>query len=81
MIRVFIADDHAVVRDGLCYLLEAQPDLTVVGDAGNGREAVALVKQLKPDVVLMDISMPELNGIDATTQIIQSVPELSLIHI
>ena len=58
MIRVFIADDHAVVRDGLCYLLEAQPDLTVVGDAGNGREAVALVKQLKPDVVLMDISMP-----------------------
>ena len=58
MIRVFIADDHAVVRDGLCYLLEAQPDLTVVGDAGNGREAVVLVKQLKPDVVLMDISMP-----------------------
>ncbi len=79
MIRVFIADDHAVVRDGLCYLLEAQPDLTVVGDAGNGRDAVALVKQLKPDVVLMDISMPELNGIDATTQIIQSVPETSVI--
>ena len=48
MIRVFIADDHAVVRDGLCYLLEAQPDLTVIGDAGNGREAVALVKQLSP---------------------------------
>ena len=79
MIRVFIADDHAVVRDGLCYLLEAQPDLTVVGDAGNGRDAVALVKQLKPDVVLMDISMPELNGIDATTQIIQAVPETKVI--
>ena len=79
MIRVFIADDHAVVRDGLCYLLEAQSDLTVVGDAGNGREAVALVKQLKPDVVLMDISMPELNGIDATAQIIQAVPETCVI--
>ena len=79
MIRVFIADDHAVVRDGLCYLLEAQSDLTVVGDAGNGREAVALVKQLKPDVVLMDISMPELNGIDATRQIIQAVPATNVI--
>lgn len=79
MIRVFIADDHAVVRDGLCYLLEAQPDLTVVGDAGNGREAVALVKELRPDVVLMDISMPELNGIDATIQITQAVPETSVI--
>ena len=79
MIRVFLADDHAVVRDGLCYLLEAQPDLTVVGDAGNGPEAVALVKRLKPDVVLMDISMPELNGIDATTQIIESVPETRVI--
>ena len=79
MIRVFIADDHAVGRDGLCYLLEAQPDLTVVGDAGNGRDAVDLVKRLKPDVVLIDISMPELNGIDATTQIIQSVPETSVI--
>lgn len=79
MIRVFIADDHAVVRDGLCYLLEAQPDLTVIGAAGNGREAVALVEHLKPDVVLMDISMPELNGIDATTQIIQAVPETNVI--
>lgn len=79
MIRVLIADDHAVVRDGLCYLLEAQPDLSVVGDAANGREAVALTIQLKPDVVLMDISMPELNGIDATAQIIQAVPETSVI--
>ena len=79
MIRVLIADDHAVVRDGLCYLLEAQPDLSVVGDAANGREAVARTIQLKPDVVLMDISMPELNGIDATAQIIQAVPETSVI--
>ncbi len=79
MIRVLIADDHAVVRDGLCYLLEAQPDLSVVGDAANGREAVARTIQLKPDVVLMDISMPELNGIDATAQIVEAVPEARVI--
>jgi DNA-binding NarL/FixJ family response regulator len=65
-ITVFLADDHTVVRDGLRYLLEAQPDLKVVGDAANGREAVRLVKQLRPDVVIMDIAMPELNGIEAT---------------
>ena len=79
MIRVLIADDHAVVRDGLCYLLEAQPDLSVVGDAANGREAVARTIQLKPDVVLMDISMPELNGIDATVKIVEAVPEARVI--
>lgn len=79
MIRVFIADDHAVVRDGLRCLLEAQPDLTVIGDSANGRETVTLVKQLRPDVVLMDISMPELNGIDATAQICESISEVNVI--
>ena len=79
MIRVFIADDHAVLRDGLGYLLQAQPDLSVVGGAATGHEAVAQIKQLKPDVVLMDISMPGLNGIDATSQITQAVPETRVI--
>lgn len=79
MISVFIADDHAVVRDGLRYLLEAQPDLTVIGDSANGRETVALVKQLKPDIVLMDISMPELNGIDATAQITEALTDTHVI--
>ena len=79
LIRVFIADDHAVVRDGLAHIVDAQPDMEVVGGAGNGREAVALVRHLRPDVVIMDISMPELNGIDATAQISESVPEARVV--
>lgn len=78
-IRIFIADDHAVVRDGLVYILTAQPDMTVVGEAGNGRDAVTLVRQIQPDVVIMDISMPELNGIDATQQIVESTPQTRVI--
>ncbi|MBL0142486.1 MAG: response regulator transcription factor [Betaproteobacteria bacterium] len=66
MIRVLLADDHAVVRDGLRALLEAQQDIEVVGDAANGREALRRTKQLQPDVVVMDIGMPEINGIEAT---------------
>ena len=68
-ITVFLADDHAVVRDGLRFLLEAQPDIRVIGDANNGRKTVELVEQLCPDVVVMDIAMPELNGIEATQKI------------
>jgi DNA-binding NarL/FixJ family response regulator len=67
-IRVLIADDHAMVRDALSHMLGAQPDIVVVGGAGNGREAVELVRQLQPDVAIVDISMPELNGIDAAVQ-------------
>ena len=78
-INVFLADDHAVVRDGLRSLLEAQSDIHVVGDAANGREAVRQVRQLKPDVVLMDISMPELNGIEATVQIRQACPSVRVL--
>jgi DNA-binding NarL/FixJ family response regulator len=68
-ITVFLADDHAVVRDGLRCLLEAHAGITVVGVASNGREAVREVIRLAPDVVIMDISMPELNGIDAAGEI------------
>jgi DNA-binding NarL/FixJ family response regulator len=71
-ITVLLADDHAVVRDGLGYLLDSQPDIKVIGHASNGREAVQMAKQLHPDVVVMDITMPELNGIDATLEISQS---------
>jgi DNA-binding NarL/FixJ family response regulator len=74
MIRVILADDHAVVRDGLRVLLEAQSDLEVVGTAANGRQAVRLVHELRPDVVVMDIAMPEMNGIEATQQIHDALP-------
>ena len=73
MIRVVLADDHAVVRDGLAVLLEAQTDIEVVGAAANGRQAVRLAQELHPDVVVMDIAMPELNGIEATRQIHDAV--------
>jgi DNA-binding NarL/FixJ family response regulator len=64
-IRVYLADDQTVLRDGLRSLLEANPDMTVVGEAANGSEAVREIERLQPDVVVLDISMPQLNGIDA----------------
>lgn len=70
MITTFIADDLAMVRQGFGALLAAQPDITVVGDAANGRDAVRLVGSLTPDVVLMDVRMPELNGLDAAREIL-----------
>lgn len=73
-ITVFLADDHAVVRDGLRYLLEAQPDIEVVGDAADGREAVHQVGGLCPDVVIVDIAMPQLNGIEAARQMRAACP-------
>jgi DNA-binding NarL/FixJ family response regulator len=78
-ITVLLADDHAVVRDGLKLLLETQPDIRVVGEATNGREAVAEVARLHPQVAILDISMPELNGIEATRQIREATPETQVI--
>lgn len=78
-ITVLLADDHTIVRDGLRYLLEAEPDIEVVGDAADGREAVELVAQLKPDVAIVDITMPELNGFDATLQLLQICPSTEVI--
>ncbi|MBT8062653.1 MAG: response regulator transcription factor, partial [Gammaproteobacteria bacterium] len=69
-IRILIADDHKIVRDGLRSLLEARPDCRVVGEASDGREAVELSSTLKPDVIVIDVAMPELNGIDATTKLV-----------
>ena len=69
-LRIFLADDHAVLRDGLKALVNAQPDMEVVGEADNGRTACLKARELLPDVVVMDISMPEMNGAQATTLII-----------
>ena len=77
--HVLLANDHAVVRDGLRALLEAHPDLRVVGDAANGREAVKQVERLRPEVVVMDIGMPELNGIEAAVQIRRLFPATQVV--
>jgi DNA-binding NarL/FixJ family response regulator len=74
-VSVMLADDHAVVRDGLRALLEGGNDLQVVGVAGNGREAVAEALRLRPDIVIMDIAMPELDGVEATRRIVEKSPE------
>jgi DNA-binding NarL/FixJ family response regulator len=78
-IRVILADDHRVVREGLKALLERNEDIAVVGEAADGREAVKLAAGLKPDIVLMDISMPILNGIEATQQVIEVSPSSRVI--
>jgi DNA-binding NarL/FixJ family response regulator len=78
-INVLLADDHAIVRDGLRALLEANPEIKVVGDAANGKEAVDQVEKLDPDIVVMDISMPDMNGIVATRRILESKPGIRII--
>jgi len=78
-IRVLIADDHPVVRDGTRNLLEREADMEVVGEAGDGEEAVRLADQLKPDVAIIDINMPKMNGIEATKQIKASLPGTAIL--
>ena len=73
-IGVLLADDHAVVRQGLRALLEAEGDIAVVGEAENGRQAVAQAKKILPDVVVMDVAMPGMNGLEATRQIVRNIP-------
>ena len=78
-IRIIVADDQNIMREGLCSLLEKQPDIEVIAEASTGRATVALTRKLKPDVVVMDITMPELNGIQATRQIMSECPGIKVI--
>lgn len=78
-IRILIADDHGIVRKGLRLQLEQHKDFQVVGEAVDGREAIRLADELKPDVVIIDIAMPNLNGIEATTQLVKKNPRLGVI--
>jgi two-component system, NarL family, response regulator NreC len=78
-IQIVLADDHTIVREGLRLLLEMQPDMRVMGDVSNGRAAVQLVAHLRPDVALVDMAMPELNGIEATRQILDESPHTRVI--
>lgn len=78
-IRVMLADDHTILRQGIRMLLEAQEDMEVVGEAVNGRDAVEKARVLHPKVILMDISMPELNGLEATRQVKRESPEIQVV--
>ncbi len=80
-IKVVLADDHAVVRAGIRAMLEGLGGIEIVGQASNGREALALVEQHQPDVLLMDISMPEMNGLEATTRVVKEFPNVRVIII
>jgi len=78
-IRVFVADDHAIVRKGIVAVLEIVPDIDVVGEAENGRDAVFRVEQFQPDVILMDLVMPDMDGIEAIRRIIDQQPEARIL--
>src|SRR5208283_4232377 len=78
-ITVLLAEDHTIVREGFRKMLDLESDLQVVGEAQDGRQAVALVKKLRPAVVLMDIAMPLLNGLEATRQVLKAVPATKVV--
>jgi two-component system response regulator NreC len=78
-IKVLIVDDHAILREGVHALLAREPDIDVVGEAGDGREAVELVPRLRPDVVIMDIVMPRMNGLEATRLITEKYPDVRVL--
>jgi DNA-binding NarL/FixJ family response regulator len=78
-LRVLLANDHQIVRDGLRLLIDSQPEMCVAGEAENGKQALARTEELRPDIVVMDLSMPELNGLQATIQLKARFPELKVI--
>jgi len=78
-IRVLIADDHALFREGVHAILKSVPDIEIVGEAGTGQEAISLASDLKPDVILMDIQMPDLNGVEATQRILKTHSDVGII--
>jgi len=81
MIRILLADDHTIVRKGLRLLLESHPDFTVIADAADGREAIKLAEEKKPDVMVMDLAMPILNGIEAARQITAKQPSIAIVFL
>src|SRR5260370_1388545 len=78
-IRILLADDHTVVRDGLRALLEKQSDMTVVAEAADGRDCVRLAEEQSPDVIVMDIAMPNMNGIEATRRVLATNPRTAVV--
>jgi len=78
-VKVLVADDHAIVREGVALLIEREPDMCVVGQAGGGREALKLAKECQPDIAVMDLSMPDLNGVQASEELRASCPEVRVI--
>ena len=78
-ITILLTDDHHIVRSGLRSLIESQPNFKIVGEAENGRQAIQLCRELAPDIILMDISMPELNGIEATRQVLADSAKTKII--
>ena len=78
-IKIILADDHIVLREGLKSLLNQQEDFEVIGEADNGQDVVRLTKKLEPDIVILDISMPNMNGIQATEHIIAEVPDTKVL--
>ena len=79
MIRILLVDDHQIVRTGLRSLIDNQSGMMVVAEADDGRAAMQLIKELRPDVVIMDVAMPDLNGMEATRQIVTDFPEVRVI--
>jgi DNA-binding NarL/FixJ family response regulator len=77
--KILLVDDHKILRDGICSIVKGYPDMEVIGEAADGKAALRLVEELSPDVVIMDISMPDLNGIDATRRIIADHPKIKVI--
>ncbi|HEY4385310.1 MAG TPA: response regulator transcription factor, partial [Ktedonobacteraceae bacterium] len=78
-IRILLADDHTILRAGLKMMLNAQPDLEIVGEAQDGRQAIQEAQRLQPDIILMDITMPDINGIEATKQVKKLLPDVKIL--
>ncbi|WP_198925717.1 response regulator [Dictyobacter vulcani] len=78
-IRILLADDHTILRAGLKMMLNAQPDMDIVGEAQDGRQAIQEAQRIQPDVILMDITMPDINGIEATKQIKRLLPDVRIL--